>query len=206
MNKKRLLTLALALCLTAILAIGGTIAYFTDQDSAVNTFTMGAGVSIDLFEHDDDGKEVDARTYGGVLPGVCYAKDPTVRNDGETDAWIRVNVTLTSYDIFRAAAALHGVTDLSAIFSGHDESKWTRASITEDAAANSITYSYYYNASVAAGELTAPLFTGVTIPGSFTAGDLEGLSAFEIRVTADAIQKEPFANAAEAFAAFDAAD
>ena len=205
MNRRKLLVLALAVCLTAILAIGGTLAYFTDQDSAINTFTMGEGVSIDLFEHDDDGKEVDARTYGGVLPGVTYAKDPTVRNDGATDAWIRVNVTLTNYDIFRAAAALHGVTDLSVIFGGHDEGKWTRASITEDAAADSISYSYYYNAAIAPEELTAPLFTDVTIPESFTGGDLEGLTSFEIRVTADAIQREPFTNAAEAFQAFDAA-
>ena len=55
-------------------------------------------------------------------------------------------------------------------------------------------------------DLTAPLFTDVTIPESFTGGDLEGLSSFEIRVTADAIQREPFTNAAEAFQAFDAAD
>ena len=204
MNRKHILVLALAVCLTAILAIGGTLAYFTDQDSAVNTFTMGAGVSIDLFEHNDDGKEVDALTYPDVVPGVSYAKDPTVRNDGATDAWIRVNVTLTNYDVFRAAAALHGVTDLSAIFGGHDESKWTRASITEDAAADSVTYSYYYNTSLAPNAETGPLFTGVTIPGAFTGDDLEGLTSFEIRVTADAIQREPFTSAAEAFAAFDA--
>ena len=206
MKKRKILTLALAVCLTAILAIGGTIAYFTDQDSAINTFTMGAGVSIDLFEHDDDGDEVDGRTYSGVVPGVTYPKDPTVRNDGESSAWIRVNATLTNYDLFRAVAALHGVTDLSAIFGGHDESKWTRAAITEDATADSVTYSYYYNAVLAPGEVSAPLFTDVTIPGAFTGSDLEDLSSFEIRVTADAIQRDPFTSAAEAFAAFDAAD
>ena len=68
MNRRKILVLALAVCLTAILAIGGTLAYFTDQDSAINTFTMGAGVSIDLFEHDDDGKEVDARTTAACFP------------------------------------------------------------------------------------------------------------------------------------------
>ena len=49
-----------------------------------------------------------------------------------------------------------------------------------------------------------PLVTSVKIPGAFTGEDLKGLSSFEIRVTADAIQKEPFTSAAEAFLAFDA--
>ena len=204
MDKRRVLVLALAVCLTAILAIGGTLAYFTDQDSATNTFTMGAGVSIDLFEHNADGKEVDERTYSDVVPGVAYDKDPTVRNTGSSDAWIRVNVTLTRYSVFKAAAKEYSVTDLSTIFGGHDESKWTRAGITEGT--DSITYSYYYNASVAPGASTVPLFTSVKIPGAFTGSDLEDLSSFEIRVTADAIQRDPFTSAAEAFAAFDAAD
>ena len=202
MNKRRVLVLALAVCLTAILAIGGTLAYFTDQDSATNTFTMGAGVSIDLFEHNADGKEVDERTYGNVVPGVAYDKDPAVRNIGSSDAWIRMNVTLTRYSVFKAAAKEYGVTDLSTIFGGHDESKWTRAGITEGT--DSITYSYYYNTVLAPEEVTAPLFTSVTIPGVFTVEDLDGLSSFEIQITADAIQKDPFTGAAEAFRAFDA--
>lgn len=202
MSRRKILVLAVALCMTAILAIGGTLAYFTDQDAATNTFTMGSGVSIDLFEHNADGKEVDQLAYADVVPGVAYAKDPTVRNDGRTEAWIRVNVTLTNYPIFKAAAKEYGVTDLSTIFGGHDGSKWTRAGIAEGT--DSITYSYYYNASVAPGASTVPLFTSVKIPGAFTGEDLKGLSSFEIRVTADAIQKEPFTSAAEAFLAFDA--
>ena len=202
MNKKRILVLAVAVCLTAILAIGGTLAYFTDQDTAVNTFTMGSGVSIDLFEHDDDGDEVDERTYCDVVPGVAYDKDPTVRNTGKTDAWIRVNVTLNNYAKFSAAAKEHGVTDLATIFGGHDESKWTLAGKT--AGQDTMTYSYYYNVSVAPKDKTAPLFTTVTIPGAFTSADLNGVTSFEIRITADAIQKDPFTSAAAAFAAFDA--
>ena len=137
-----------------------------------------------------------------LVPGVTYAKDPTVRNDGASDAWIRVNVTLTNYGIFKAAAKEYGVTDPSTVFSGHDESKWTRASISEGL--DSITYSYYYNTSLAPQGETGPLFTGVTIPGVFSAEDLKGLTSFEILVTADAIQKDPFTSPAQAFQAFDA--
>lgn len=47
--KKKLLALVLVVALAATAVIGGTLAYFTDTDEAVNTFTVG-GVSIDLIE------------------------------------------------------------------------------------------------------------------------------------------------------------
>ena len=41
MSKRKILALASAVCMVAILAIGGTLAYFTDKDEATNTFTTG---------------------------------------------------------------------------------------------------------------------------------------------------------------------
>lgn len=49
MNKRKLLTLAMSLSMVAILAVGATIAYFTDTDTVTNTFTVG-NVSIELIE------------------------------------------------------------------------------------------------------------------------------------------------------------
>lgn len=46
--KKKIVSLALAVCLLAIAAVG-TLAYFTDSKSAENTFTVG-NVKIDLLE------------------------------------------------------------------------------------------------------------------------------------------------------------
>lgn len=47
--KKKLLALVLVVALAATAVIGGTLAYFTDTDEAVNTFTLG-NVKIDLQE------------------------------------------------------------------------------------------------------------------------------------------------------------
>lgn len=47
--KKKVLSLCLVVALVATAVIGGTLAYFTDTDSAANTFTVG-GVKIDLIE------------------------------------------------------------------------------------------------------------------------------------------------------------
>ena len=49
MNKRRILAAAMALCIVAIIAVGATLAYFTDTKSATNTFTIG-NVKIDLIE------------------------------------------------------------------------------------------------------------------------------------------------------------
>ena len=48
-NKKRMKTMIAATAMIGVLAIGGISAYFTDGDTATNTFTVGK-VSIDLQE------------------------------------------------------------------------------------------------------------------------------------------------------------
>ena len=55
MNKRKIILLATALCMVAILAVGGTLAYFTDTDQEINVFTVG-NVQIDLIEQQRDGK------------------------------------------------------------------------------------------------------------------------------------------------------
>lgn len=52
MTKRKIIALALTLSMVAILAIGGTLAYFSDTDSATNVFTTGK-VDIELQEKFD---------------------------------------------------------------------------------------------------------------------------------------------------------
>lgn len=54
MNKRRILAIAMSLCIVAILAVGASLAYFTDTDNATNTFTVG-NVKIQLIEEERDG-------------------------------------------------------------------------------------------------------------------------------------------------------
>lgn len=55
MNKRRILAIAMSLCIVAILAVGASLAYFTDTKSATNTFAVG-NVKIQLIEKERDGK------------------------------------------------------------------------------------------------------------------------------------------------------
>ena len=52
-NKKKMVALIMVLALACASMIGGTLAYFTDDDEATNVFTVG-NVSIDLIEEFDD--------------------------------------------------------------------------------------------------------------------------------------------------------
>ena len=51
MNKKRVTALAVSLSLVAVIGIGATLAYFTDQTDTQNVINMGH-VDIDLVEHE----------------------------------------------------------------------------------------------------------------------------------------------------------
>ena len=126
MNKRKIVLLATALCMIAILAIGGTLAYFTDTDEATNTFTVG-GVVIDLIEQQgsEDGKTlvdyVDGKTlmpivgsaqgekYDNGQPKAANYIDKvvTIKNDGVSGAWVRAYFAIPSalddgYETFNA--------------------------------------------------------------------------------------------------------
>jgi len=93
-----------AICLCIILALGGiaaTLAYFTDSEKAVNTFTVGH-VDISLDETDVDlmgNKDGDTRVTSNqykLIPGNTYTKDPTIHVlDGSEPCWVFVTVEIS---------------------------------------------------------------------------------------------------------------
>ena len=73
MNKKKILSLCLIVCLLATAVVGGTLAYFTDTDAQKNVFTAG-NVKIDLYENFTNNN-------GGIatmVPAVIYNDDEIV--------------------------------------------------------------------------------------------------------------------------------
>lgn len=114
MSKRKILALASAVCMVAILAIGGTLAYFTSTDEAKNTFTVG-GVAIDLIEQERDGKGgLQEFTQGKVLMPIVGSaqgekdglgqpvaknyidKIVTIKNTGKSDAYVRAYFAIPS--------------------------------------------------------------------------------------------------------------
>jgi len=104
---KRSLTLALlAMALVAVIALSGTLAYFTDKDTVRNTFTMGK-IRIGLTEPgwtDGDGL--------GLLPGNVRVKDPTVTAlSGESYMRIRMEIVDGGGDLITDTARLGLILD-----------------------------------------------------------------------------------------------
>ena len=120
--KKKLMAIALAVCVVAVLAAGASLAYFTDKtEAANNTFTMG-NVKITLDEtdltKDGDSRTAEGNTYENLYPGMEMVKDPTVHNTGRNDAWVRVIVRVANGAAFMdkfaiapyASSPLEGLT------------------------------------------------------------------------------------------------
>lgn len=210
--KKKLLIMSVAMVLVCAFAVGMTIAYLTSTDRVVNTFTVG-NVQIKLDEADVDeygrvpqgspAPRVTENTYK-LIPGHTYTKDPTVTVlEGSEESYIKMTVTFSNS---RQLDEIFGVgTDLTTIFHGYDGTTWIYKDNTEDTAANTRTYEFWYkNAVPATTENVAldPLFDSITVPGAITNTQLETIAGMTITVNAYAIQADGFANADAAWAAW----
>ena len=99
--KKKVALTAAAVALVGTLAVGGTLAWFTDTEEATNVVTLG-NINIDLLERSDDienkgwqtvGEDgFDGIQYDTVMPGKVLDKDAKVYNSGHNDALLRVKV------------------------------------------------------------------------------------------------------------------
>ena len=112
MSKKKIISLCLVVCLLAT-AIGGTLAYFTDTDSAKNTFTVG-NVNIKLTEN---GEETTGLDFKNVMPGTEITKKAVVTNNSSEDAYVRVVVRATNQEELYALLDKYDEAD---IFKGWD--------------------------------------------------------------------------------------
>lgn len=212
MNKKKLAVVSLVLCVIAILSMG-SLAWFTADDSIKNTlnFADSSDFVIDVIEHDADGQEVGTlsdpigNTYDDLFPNQLIAKDPYVINKSASeDQFIRVTVTLSN--AAKWASLVTEGTDLTTIFEGFDESKWTRYDDpTVDAANDKISYTFYLNDKLEALKNVA-VFSGVRVPSTVTLDDVADLQATIISIKAEAKQTTGFSDSATAYTAFNSAD
>lgn len=193
-KKKKGALLISALALIAVIVVGGTLAYFTSQDTAQNVFTMGKvdgeltetstanpGEGIKAGEKTEDGY-----TYNKVMPGDKLSKEPVVSitNDSEP-AYVRVRMSVNGTNNTTIPDAIKNRI-LSSECLDIDTTNWVKGN---DGA-------YYYqsilsNTSNPVKNTTEPVFKVVTFDGSKWGNELNGLS-FTIDLTADIIQAENF--------------
>lgn len=212
-SKTKVLIAALCALVLVVGSVVGTLAYLTDRQEVVNTFTVGdVDIKVDEAPVTPDGKpeegkdRVEGNEYH-LIPGQTYTKDPTMTVlKGSEESYVRMMVTINCIsqlrEIFGADFLPHEYID------GKDSNIWVYES-TVDNGDNTVTYEFRYYKTVDAFEATEdvvlePLFTSFTIPGEMTGEQLATIADLEIRVEGHAIQIVGFNNADAAWAAFDA--
>ena len=171
MTKRKLLSLCLILILISIMGFG-TLAFFTDEERADNIITTG-DIDIQLNEWtgevDGEGNKIRFEDVTGVMPGMTVPKIVEVENVGDNEAYVRVSVEKS------IILAQGGEADLDLIGIDFDLENWTY----KDGF-------YYYNEALQPGEVTKPLFTGVTFDAAM--GNLYQGCEVKVEVSADATQ------------------
>lgn len=222
---------ALLLCAGAVTLVAGsvlgTLAFLTDTEEAINTFTVG-NVSISIAESkvDENGVPVgeettDANEYR-LVPGVTYTKDPTVTVDAESEeSYVRMILNIYNKTDVQAIIdnEAHGLTDYADLINWDSEtSDWLYEGFTVDDENDVISFEFRYKETVdgyvlnsetqleeAADVELQPLFTELIVPGTLTNTELENLynGGFKIVVEGQAIQATGFTAEDDAWAAFD---
>ena len=129
--KKKILAVALAAIMLLVAITGASLAYLTDKDDQVNTFTSGK-VDITLDEAvvtlDEDGyiaEVLEDRTsedqdYGKMYPGQIITKDPTITVTEDSEkAYVAAKITITATDL-QSLIGIEGTNliDINALASG----------------------------------------------------------------------------------------
>lgn len=100
MKRKLLFIATIVLCLSLLTV--GTLAYYSGTTTAHNVITS-SGIDITLVDSieggtaltDEDGTPTGGWSLAGVMPGQTVKKTVAVKNTGESEAWVRLQVTLT---------------------------------------------------------------------------------------------------------------
>lgn len=230
MSKKKLVSLCLVLALVLTAVVGGTMAYFTDEDAQTNTFTSG-NVYINLDEEeisdtpneDGDlvgtGNRTDDNQEYELFPGMTVDKDPTITNTGTEDAYVAAIVTVTGniHDLIGVPG--YDNIDITQLASGGlvenpstQVTGWNGLSmvyetvdcvIYQDAtgADNNTWVLYVFVKDALANGDNVVLFENLTIPAEWDNDEMKKINNMVIDVKAYAVQANGFAACYDAMVA-----
>ena len=160
MKKHKTQTMVLLTALIGTLSVGGIMAYFTDGDTATNTFTVGK-ISLDL-------QEPDWIPPVNIVPEQEFAKDPQIKNDGLNEEYVFMKVTIPYAHIVTANedGTKNPASDVE-LFSYNVNKGWTEmeAYMVKDTVNKTITHLYAYTGEYAT--TMEPLAVNATTPALF---------------------------------------
>ena len=181
MRKKVALTAA-AVAMVGTLAVGGTLAWFTDTETATNVVTVGnVDVKIDETGEGEVNEDGDGLNYD-VMPGKTYEKNVDITNVGSNPAYMKAIITVSSNNENIPAAIKDGRISLGNLYEG---GTWSDV-------AGGVQYVVYYNDEdndfIAEKDDVWNLFDNFTFPKEL--GNEFENSTFNINVEVQAIQAD----------------
>ena len=194
-NAKQVAATMAACALVGAMAVGGTMAYLTDNEGVTNTFTVG-GVQVDLTEPNKPDEDTPR------VPNEEMAKDPTITNTGENDAVMFVsfdvpmdNLVITDHTGSKQPAANVELFDYRRESGTYDSVNdgWVLLSRTVAGDNSKVTYLYGYEDTVEPDEQIAPIFDYVRM-ANIVEGQIDG-EKLSMPVRAYAIQSGFLQNA-----------
>ncbi len=198
-----------------------TVSFLTAKDSVTNTFTAGkVSLKLDEAAVDEYGVKIDGaervtENQYRLIPGMTYAKDPTVTVlTGSEASYIRIMMTVHNFSEYdRAIVSKLGTGNYLGMFEGLDENVWSYLGHTTSNADNTATFEFRYVGTPDGhgygeeGNVLEPLFESFTLPDTLTGEELEALYGtegdFKITLEAHAIQAAGFDTEKAAWKAFE---
>ena len=147
--KKKLIGIG-AFLLLLFGVVGGIAAYYTNQGTVTNVI-MAGNVKVDLGIWGDLAMTEKFKAPDGISPGQDITKVVTAENVGDNEAWIRIWVD-KSFEAFDDENQEAAEEQLPKVVLNIDRKNWTEKDGW-----------YYYKHKLAAGEVTKPLFTTVSM-------------------------------------------
>ena len=188
--KKKTFALALMAIYVAVL-VGGSLAYFTAEDRAVNVITIGK-VDIEIVEYDDEGNKIiyDENkpnkgmpdSFNNIEPGQRIVKKVDVENRGSSTAWIRAKIV----DGITAAEELGGEALADSVIRYNVNNLQT---IEQMPGTWTQQGEYWYYSLPVKAEEVITLFDVVTFDGPSMGNEYQGCIT-NIQIHADAVQYE----------------
>lgn len=204
LSKKKVLALALAVCLITTLSLG-SLAWFTDTDEITNDFYVGDTdtpadevFGIEVWEdrdtngdgdynEEDDALKADGLKYETILPGEVLSKEPYLENTGIHPQFVRAIVTVSdAHNLRGVMGSAWGNADL---FLAGTPDTWVLEDILH-VKDDQLVYVYYYTMPLEAGTVTDKIFTNVVIPTQLTKEIAAEMDNFQIKILGQAIQSE----------------
>lgn len=189
MKKKLVLSVA-AVAMVGTLAVGGTLAWFTDTETATNVVTTG---KVDIVLNEDGGKDgvvtEEGLSYNDVMPGDTFQKTVTIKNV-ENDAYVRAKIIVSGTDTILGTFGDES-KDNDIAFGGLENLEWVKSD-------EGYTATVYRDGTMTKNDDSWTVFENITIPGKAWDNAFTN-EEFTIKVVAEAIQSSNFESAEKAW-------